>query len=252
MPIDYLSDKISSVSLIDRFITDPGLKIVNSARISYNKETKTFEEKDGKLVKFLWNHGHTSPYRHSYLTFHVKAPLFLFRQLMKYQVGSGFRTYEVNEQEVKLEIFDHFYDTDKGCSWNEVSGRYVQMAPEFYLPVKARRNPPHGNKQASVDLTEDDPTHQQMFSTMAASVWGAVQSYERLIELGVAKEIARMILPQNIYSEAYWTCSTQAMIHFLSQRLKPDAQYEIRMLAEAIYELVKPDLDLMGLTKENI
>tara|TARA_R110000868_G_scaffold13711_3_gene63577 strand:- start:7044 stop:7802 length:759 start_codon:yes stop_codon:yes gene_type:complete len=252
MSTDYLNDKISSVSLVDRFITDAPLKTVNSARISYNKVNKQFEEKDGKLTTFLWNNEHTSPFRHTYLTFHVKGPLFLFRQLMKYQVGSGFRSYEVNGQEVKLEIFDHFYDTDKGCSWNELSGRYVEMRDEFYIPMKARKNPPHGNKQASVDFSDDDTTHQWMFGTMANACWKALDTYEKLLANGVAKEIARMVLPQNIYSESYWTLSLQAIIHFLHQRLKPDAQFEIRCLAEAVYELVKDDLNKMGLTKENL
>ena len=78
------------------------------------------------------------------------------------------------------------------------------------------------------------------------------QAYKDLIHQGVAKEIARMILPQNIYSEAYWTVSLQSVIHFLHQRLKPDAQLEIRLLAEGIYELIKEDLDKLGLTKENL
>ena len=79
--------------------------------------------------RFLWQHGHTSPFRHSFYTFHWKAPLFVFRQAFKYQVGSGWRTYEVEGQEVSLAVFDVLFDTDKGCSWNEISGRYVEWEP---------------------------------------------------------------------------------------------------------------------------
>lgn len=248
--IDYLKDNISSVSLVDRMEQDPALKTVNSARISYNKIKETYDEKDKKLASFLWNHEHTSPFRHSYFTFHVKAPLFIFRQLMKYQVGSGFRTYEVDGKEVKLEVFDHFYDTDKGCSWNEISGRYTQTSEEFYVPAVARANPPHGNKQASEDIPPDSRLHDIMKTEMGIIATSAKNTYDFLIRMGVAKEVARMILPQNIYSEAYWTVSLQSIIHFLHQRLKPDAQYEIRLLAEGIYQLMEGTLNKLGITKE--
>lgn len=250
--IDYLKDHRSFISLVDKMQVDPALKTVNSARISYNKYKDKFEESDKKLATFLWEHEHTSPYRHSYYTFHVKAPLFLFRQLMKYQVGSGFRTYEANGETVRLEIFDHFFDGDKGCSWNEISGRYVETSTEYYKPTFARRNPPHGNKQASEDIPVNSPVHAVMQDIMDKAMNVARLAYKDLLRQGVAKEIARMVLPQNIYSEAYWTVSLQSVIHFLHQRLKPDAQYEIKLLAEGIYELIKDDLDKLGLTKEKL
>ncbi|MFM7295897.1 MAG: FAD-dependent thymidylate synthase, partial [Planctomycetota bacterium] len=76
--------------------------------------------------------------------------------------------------------------------------------------------------------------------------------YEERIQRGVAKEIARMMLPQNLYSQAYWTVSLQGVIHFLTQRLEPDAQYEIRRYAEAVFELVKDDLARVGITRETL
>jgi thymidylate synthase (FAD) len=76
--------------------------------------------------------------------------------------------------------------------------------------------------------------------------------YDFLVRIGVAKEIARMVLPQNIYSECYWTVSLQSIIHFLHQRLKPDAQHEIRLLAEGIYTLMQPTLNTLGITKESL
>jgi len=250
--IDYLNDKISLVSLVDKMTIDSPLKVVNSARISYNKVKDNFDEKDSKLTKFLWEHDHTSPYRHSYFTFHIKAPLFLFRQLMKYQVGSGFRTYEVEGKEVSLEVFDHFYDQDKGCGWNEISGRYVQTSDEFYIPNMARSNPPHGNKQASEEIHPDSRLHDIMRAEMKIASDSAKSTYDFLVRVGVAKEIARMVLPQNIYSECYWTVSLQSIIHFLHQRLKPDAQHEIRLLAEGIYTLMQPTLNTLGITKESL
>lgn len=257
--IDYLQDGISLVALIDSMQSDSALKVVNSARISYNKTKTEFDEKDSKLTSFLWNHEHTSPFRHSYFTFHIKLPLFVARQLTKYQVGSGFRSYEVDGEEVSLEVFDHFYDTDKGCSWNEISGRYTQTSEEYYVPKELRSNPGHGNKQSSGEYV--NPLHysepewactEELMCMIEGVATHALNIYDILIKNGVAKEIARMALPQNIYTEAYWTVSLQAIIHFLHQRLKPDAQYEIRMLAEGIYTLMQPTLDKLGIKKEDL
>ena len=112
--IQTLDDGIGFIALVDTMQQDPALKVVNSARISYDKQKDAFEEKDQGLVKFLWKHGHTSPYRHSFFTFHWKAPLFVFRQAFKYQVGSSWRKYEVDGITVSLEVFDVMFDTDKG------------------------------------------------------------------------------------------------------------------------------------------
>jgi len=247
--VEVLDDGIGFVALVDRMREDPALKVVNSARISYEKQKGRFDEKDAKLCGFLWEHGHTSPYRHSFFTFHWKAPLFVFRQAFKYQVGSGWRTYEVDGEPVSLEVFDVMFDTDKGCSWNEVSGRYVRWKPEFYVPRVMRANPPHGNKQASVDLP-DEFDHAAERARMLAECEQAFRLYEERIERGVAKEIARMLLPQTLYSQAYWTVSLQGVIHFLEQRLKPDAQYEIRRCAEGIHALVADDLARIGIDRE--
>lgn len=244
-------DNIGFVSLVDQMQNNTALKVVNSARISYNKTKEEFDDKDKKLTKFLWDHQHTSPFRHTFYTFHIKAPLFVFRQWMKYQVGSVWKTFEINGQDVSLDIIDHFYDDDKGCSWNEISGRYVELKPEFYFPAKLRGNPPHGNKQTSEEQFYMGPIEYNL-NQMAHAVDKAYSIYEGLIKTGVAKEIARMILPQNIYSEAYWTCSLQSVIHFLNQRMKPDAQFEIRKYAEAIYNLLKEDLNQIGINYEKL
>ncbi len=249
--IPTLDDDLGFVALVDRMREDPPLKVVNSARISYQAEKQAFDSKDAKLCEFLWTHGHTSPFRHSFYTFHWKAPLFVFRQAFKYQVGSGWRTYEVEGETVSLEVFDVLFDTDKGCSWNEVSGRYVTWSPEFYVPRRMRANPSHGNKQASVDLPPEFD-HGGEREAMLAECAEAFRLYERRIARGVAKELARMLLPQNLYSQAYWTVSLQGILHFLEQRLKPDAQYEIRRYALAIHELVKPDLERLGVRWEGL
>jgi thymidylate synthase (FAD) len=249
--VQTLDDEVGFVALVDRMQQDPALKVVNAARISYQKRKAGFEEGDRKFASFLWEHGHTSPYRHSYYTFHWKAPLFVFRQAFKYQVGSGWREWEVNGETVSLEVFDVLFDTDKGCSWNEISGRYVQWTPEFYVPKVMRANPPHGNKQASIDLGPDFD-HGAERARMLAESEHAFELYEQRIARGVAKEIARMLLPQSLYSQAYWTVSLQGIIHFLEQRLEADAQYEIRRYAEAVFDLVKGDLERIGVTRESL
>ncbi len=247
--VETLDDGIGFVGLVDRMQQDAPLKVVNSARISYDKQKDGFEDADAKLSNYLWKHGHTSPFRHSFFTFHWKAPLFVFRQAFKYQVGSGWRTYDVEGHEVSLEVFDVLYDTDKGCSWNEISGRYVKWTPEFYVPSVMRANPSHGSKQASSDLPSDYD-HEGERATMLAECNEAFERYESRIERGVAKEIARMCLPQTLYSQAYWTVSLQGVLHFLDQRLKKDAQYEIRRYAQAVRDLLAPELDQLGIQIE--
>ena len=248
---ETLDDGIGFVALVDRMEEDAALKVVNAARISYEKKKQGFAPEDGKLAKFLWVHGHTSPYRHSFFTFHWKAPLFVFRQAFKYQVGSTWREYEADGQSISLEVFDVLFDSDKGCSWNEISGRYVKWTPEFYVPAKMRANPPHGNKQASVTLSEDYD-HEAERARMIAECDEMFRLYEERLERGVAKEIARLMLPQNVYTQAYWTVSLQGVIHFLAQRLKPDAQFEIRRYAEGIFSLLEKDLERLGITRELI
>ena len=246
-----LDDDLGFVALVDGMREDPALKVVNAARISYDKRKEGFDDSDRKLCGFLWEHGHTSPYRHTYFTFHWKAPLFVFRQAFKYQVGSGWREYEVEGHSVSLEVFDVLFDTDKGCSWNEVSGRYVQWTPEFYVPARMRANPSHGNKQASVELG-DEFDHAGERQTILDECHVAFQTYEQRIKRGVAKEIARMTLPQSLYSQAYWTVSLQGVLHFLDQRLKKDAQFEIRRYAEAVASLVRTDLERIGVDLDSL
>lgn len=241
-----LDDGIGFVALVDRMQVDHALKVVNAARISYQTRKQAFDDKDRKLASFLWANGHTSPYRHSFYTLHWKAPLFVFRQAFKYQVGSGWREYEADGETVSLEVFDAMFDTDKGCSWNEISGRYVQWANEYYVPARMRANPPHGNKQASIELGPDFD-HEAERRRMIEECDRAFQLYQQRIARGVAKEIARMLLPQNLYSQAYWTVSLQGVMHFLEQRLKPDAQFEIRRYAQAVHALVRDDLERVGL-----
>lgn len=216
------------IELIDGMVTHPMLKIVNSARVSFLKESKDLTDKDQKLIKFLIEHEHFSTLRHSYFSFRIKAPICVMRQWWKYQVGSQWIE---NENVGSIEILD--------TSWNEASGRYVEFKPEFYIPKEIRVQSKN-NKQGSFGklnalLSGVDPVN--FFKNVCEFQY---ENYLRLVESGAAKEQARMILPQNIYTECIWTCSLQTILFFLHQRLKEDAQWEIRQYASALKELMQP------------
>ncbi len=195
------------VKIIDYMGGD--LSVVNSARVSFGKKKEQFDGKDKKLIKYLWEHKHTSPFRHASLQFHIKAPIFVLRQWMKHQVG---------------------------CSWNEISGRYVQFDYEFYEPDNYRRQS-KSNKQGSLGSIEKQEDAKKVYET---AMLYSIRDYNRLLEMGVCKEQARMLLPVSLYSECYWTCSLQAVMHFIQLRDEKHAQWEIQEYARAVKELIKP------------
>lgn len=235
------------VRLVDR-TGAPGLRVVDAARCSYGSDSDDLGERDRKLVKFLLGNGHTSPFRHATFVFHVKAPLFVFRQWWKYQVGSSWCEYETAEGTAVGSVVcsDIRTSTDSGSSWNELSGRYKEMEAEFYVPEEARMNT--GKQEANAEA----PHHvtELVREEMRVIHRKSVAAYERMLRAGVAKEIARLCLPSTIYSEAYWTVSLQAVLHFLEQRLAPEAQFEIRQFAGAILDLIRPSLEEMGIEFE--
>jgi thymidylate synthase (FAD) len=198
------------VRLIDHMGTD--LTVVNAARVSFGKRKEAFDDKDAELVGYLAEHEHTAPFRHAYLTFHVKAPIFVFRQWMKHRIASDF---------------------------NEISGRYVEFREdEFFVPGSFRQQA-KVNKQGSEG--EIEAAHRQTaLDTYLEACHQSVAHYKQLIELGVCREQARCVLPLGLYSEVYWTASLQAVAHFLHLRLDSHAQWEIRQYAQAVRELTEP------------
>lgn len=193
------------------------LSVVNAARTSFAKEVFTMGEKDEKLIHYLARHGHMSPFRHAFVTLEIKAPLMVMRQWWKYVVGS-----------------DHTMD-----GWNEVSRRYVMLEPEFYVPNQWRKAP-ENKKQGSCGLIDGDLKAQTDYD------WQCLQKvaemyYDRALRRGVAPEQARLFLPAYaMYTVSRWSASLQSVIHFLSQRLEDDAQWEIQQYAKAVDELVRP------------
>jgi len=215
------------VELFDGTVLDPRLKIANAARVSYNKCSTEYSPKDAKLVKFLFDHGHFSTYRHSYFSFRIKAPLFVFRQLWKYQVGSEWESEEELGHSIVI----------PNTSWNEKSGRYAEIEPEFYVPAIVRGQSAI-NKQGSSTEIITDINGQTPQDVIRQATIASFEAYNTMLSAGVAKEIARFILPPNVYSECIWTCSLQSLIHVFKQRLKNDAQYETREFAWAMYALL--------------
>ena len=192
------------VTLIDKMGTD--LSVVNAARVSYSKTKDTFEVKDEKLIKYLAEHEHWSPFAHASLQFRIKAPIFVARQLVKHQVG---------------------------LVWNEVSRRYVDFPPEIYKP-DAWRGRPINSKQGSDGTVELGQTIDHNLETTMES---CLILYNTMIQKGVAPEQARMVLPQSMMTEWYWSGTLYAFARVCNLRCKPDTQKETQDVANEIDKL---------------
>lgn len=215
-PINVLDE--GYVRLVD--VLGDDLSVVNAARVSYDKESDEFSERDSKLIKFLLREKHTSPFRHAALTFEVYAPLFVARQWWKYAVAST----HVDDQN----------------GWNESSRRYITEDEKFYIPLPHEwRSKPENSKQGSGEPL-DEQIGGKHFHRLAEMVVAGTQAYHEALEDGVAPEIARLFLPAyGMYVRWRWTTSLQGVLTFLDQRLEHDAQYEIQKYAEAVLKLTK-------------
>ena len=191
------------VKLIDHMGTD--LTVVNAARVSFGKQKEEISEGDKKLIGFLAKHGHWSPFAHCSAQFHIEAPVFVARQLVKHQVG---------------------------LSWNEISRRYVDTNVEFY-EVDKWRGRAEDKKQGSEGEIE-----QQGLCDFAKTLIEnlALENYNKLLKAGVAPEQARMILPQSMMTEWYWSGTLYAFARVCNLRCAQDAQYETRVVANLIDE----------------
>ena len=179
--------------------------VVNAARVSFGKKVQEFRpEKDGRLLRFLAKHKHELPFAHPHVSFHFKAPIFVARQLAKHQVG---------------------------FVWSEISRRYVKDAPELYWPKEWRKGS-EDIKQGSTDEQWDDKygVTERVDIAARSLVW----DYKRMVAEGCCAEQARMILPQNMYTEWHWTGSLLGWARVWGLRVKPDAQRETREIVEKI------------------
>lgn len=207
------------VELID--VMGDDLTVVNAARVSFGKRKTQISDGDVKLIKYLAQHQHWSPFRHVQLQFHCKVPEFVARQWYKHVVGIAY---------TDSMTVDH--------AWNEISLRYVNASEfEFYTPDGFRQQS-EDNKQASTDAVVDDPgdTLKHRYQQQCQA---AFQLYEEMVLAGVAKEQARALLPLSLYTEFYWTASLQAVVNFIKLRKHPGAQFEIREYALALEQLTR-------------
>ena len=203
------------IEVIDSLGND--LTVVNSAGVSFGKRKSVWSAADRRLVKYLAKYKHYSPFRHLQVQFHIKAPEFVMRQWYKHVVG----------------IETSSSHSTKDHAWNEISGRYVPVE-DFYTP-KVWRKQSEDNKQASEGVL-DELQQKRMTSTYNEYMRQVEMAYDRMIDAGMAKEQARIILPLNQYTEVYWTASFQSIMNFIELRNEKTSQWEIQEYAKALLE----------------
>lgn len=186
-------------------------RIVQAARVSYGEGTKTVRE-DAGLIDYLLRNQHTSPFEQVVLTFHIKLPIFVARQWIRHRTAR----------------------------LNEISGRYSVMKDEFWLPEKeALANQSKNNKQGRAGEPLPAGEAEAIISQLDEGQRNAYREYSRLIDAGLARELARVNLPLSMYTEWYWQMDLHNLFHFLALRLDPHAQKEIRDYAQVILEIAK-------------
>ena len=206
------------IEVVDSLGND--LTVVNSARVSFGKRKTKFDKSDERLVRYLAKYKHYSPFRHLQVQFHLKAPEFVMRQWYKHVVG----------------IETSSSSSTKDHAWNEISGRYVPVE-DFYYPSVWRKQS-DDNKQASEGVL-DDLQQKRMTATFNEFMRQVEMAYDRMIDAGMAKEQARIILPLNQYTEVYWTASFQAIMNFIELRNEKTSQIEIQEYAKVLLELMR-------------
>ena len=210
-----------SVTLVDHMGSD--LSVVNAARVSFSKTSQwetipeagptpgLLKEGDEKLIKYLAKHDPWSPFGHGSLQFHIKAPVFVARQLVKHQVG---------------------------LVWNEVSRRYVDDEVEFYQPEEWRGRPTNSKQGSSDEVININPKN-SLVDDYNQVIKSAQWTYKHLIEIGVAPEQARMVLPLSHMTEWYWSGTLMAFARVCNLRCKSDTQLETQMVANQIDKLAE-------------
>ena len=181
------------------------LSVVNGARVSFARHKAEMDDSDAGLIRFLMRERHGTPFEHNSFRFHIRAPIFVAREWFRHRVGS----------------------------FNEFSMRYAKATDDFYVPapedVRSQVGKPGAYSFEPVEPDVAEATREEMDAVYAA----AFSAYERLVELGVARELARAVLPVGAYTEFYWTVNARALMNFLSLRNSETAQREIRRYAEA-------------------
>ena len=191
------------IELVDSMGTD--LTVVNSARVSFAKTKKKVDVSDKKLINYLANHNHWSPFAHTCLQFYIKAPMFVARQLAKHQVG---------------------------LVWNEVSRRYINTEPEYWKANNKWRKAADDKKQgSSLDIIASQSIAEHAYADACRH---SVDAYKLLISMGVCPEQSRAVLPVSLYTEWYWSGSVYAFSRVCKLRMAKDAQKETQDVVSEI------------------
>lgn len=202
------------VRLIDSMGSD--LSVVRAARVSYDAAWRAGEDEgsDKRLINYLWKNRHTTPFEAVEFNFEVKAPIFVFRQWHRHRTWS----------------------------YNELSGRYRELPTEFYIPVADKIGEQSKNNKQARDISEeyDADSRRQQLDAYAAHCDESFLVYRRLLADGWPRELARSVLPVSTYSHMFANVDLHNLLHFLTLRCDAHAQYEIRVYAEAIRELIRP------------
>ena len=209
MRIELYDDGIGAVEYVSHMGTD--LTVVNAARVSFAVEKQEMDPKDEKLIKYLLEHNHTSPFEHCMLTLRFKVPLFIRSQHHRHRTWS----------------------------YNEISRRYTGVDMKFYSP-QLFRTQHKSNRQASNEEwvnPELDMGTSDVASQVRAHHASSLYLYKRMIESGVCREQARGVLPQNLYTEYYGTANLHNLFKFISLRSHEGAQWEIQKVAEACLDV---------------
>jgi thymidylate synthase (FAD) len=181
------------------------LSVVNGARVSFARRKDEMDESDEGLIRFLMRERHGTPFEHNAFRFHVRCPIFVAREWFRHRVGS----------------------------FNEFSMRYARASDEFYVPAPEDVRTQVGKPGAYTFEPVSDELAEETRDTLQAIYRAAYEAYERLVELGVAREVARAALPVGAYTEFYWTVNARSLMNFVSLRSSETAQREIRRYAEA-------------------
>ena len=195
------------VRLDDAMASD--LSVVNAARVSFARRKDAMEESDAGLIRFLMRERHGTPFEHNAFRFHIRAPIFVAREWFRHRIGS----------------------------FNEFSMRYAMATDEFYVPAPEDVRSQVGKPGAYSFEPVTDELAQATREELAAVYAAAYAAYERLVEQGVARELARAVMPVGAYTEFYWTVNARALMNFVSLRAAETAQREIRRYADAVERL---------------
>ena len=184
------------------------LSVVNAARVSFGIQSEELSDKDKGLIGFLMREQHGTPFEHNFFRFHIKAPIFVVREWFRHRIG---------------------------WSYNEYSGRYSEIPTEAYIPAHEQMRTQVGKPGAYTFEKMENPQFSN--DRIKLSYMQSFVAYEKLLEEGVAKEIARLVLPVGTYTEFYATTNARAIMNFIHLRGDETAQWEIRQYAHAIETL---------------